>query len=96
MTDLGRLDGHGRRCRTGVYSELAAMFPDKSGGIAIYAHEGWRKYSTLVGPVATLGYWFAWSSRALVLRAPLSGTSSRPSGTRRPPRAASGTSIPGP
>ena len=45
-----------------IYSESAAMFPDKPGGIALYAHEGWRRYFTLVGPVATFGYWFAWSS----------------------------------
>ena len=24
------------------------MFPNKSGGISLYAHEGWRKYTTLV------------------------------------------------
>jgi amino acid transporter len=45
-----------------IYSETAAMFPEKPGGIALYAHEGWRKYFTLVGPVATFGYWFAWST----------------------------------
>jgi amino acid transporter len=45
-----------------IYSEQAAMFPEKPGGIALYAHEGWRKYFSLVGPVATFGYWFAWSS----------------------------------
>ena len=45
-----------------IYSETAAMFPDKPGGIALYAHEGWRKYFSLIGPVATFGYWFAWSS----------------------------------
>jgi amino acid transporter len=45
-----------------IYSETAAMFPDKPGGIALYAHEGWRRYFSLVGPVATFGYWFAWSS----------------------------------
>jgi amino acid transporter len=45
-----------------IYSESAAMFPDKPGGISLYAHEGWRKYFSLVGPVATFGYWFAWSS----------------------------------
>lgn len=44
-----------------IYSELAAMFPDKPGGIALFAHEGWRKYTTLVGPIATFGYWIAWS-----------------------------------
>ena len=45
-----------------IYSELALMFPNKSGGIALYAHEAWRKYFSLVGPIATFGYWFAWSS----------------------------------
>jgi amino acid transporter len=45
-----------------VYSESAAMFPDKPGGISLYANEGWRKYFTFIGPVATFGYWFAWSS----------------------------------
>ena len=44
-----------------IYSELAAMFPEKSGGIALFAHEGWRRYTTLVGPIATFGYWIAWS-----------------------------------
>jgi amino acid transporter len=46
---------------TVLYSELAAMFPHKSGGISIYANEGWRKYTTLVGPIATFGYWIGWS-----------------------------------
>ena len=45
-----------------IYSETAAMFPDKSGGIALYANQGWKRYFTLVGPVATFGYWFAWST----------------------------------
>jgi amino acid transporter len=44
-----------------LYSELAAMFPQKSGGFPIYANEGWRKYTTIVGPVATFGYWIGWS-----------------------------------
>jgi amino acid transporter len=46
---------------TVLYSELAAMFPQKSGGLAIYANEAWRKYTTLVGPIATFGYWIGWS-----------------------------------
>ena len=29
-----------------IYSELATMFPEKSGGLALYAHEAWRKYTT--------------------------------------------------
>jgi amino acid transporter len=44
-----------------IYSEPASMFPEKSGGISLYAHEGWRRYSTFVGPVATFGYWIGWS-----------------------------------
>ena len=44
-----------------LYSELAAMFPEKSGGLALYAHEAWRKYTTLIGPIATFGYWIGWS-----------------------------------
>jgi amino acid transporter len=45
-----------------IYAELAAMFSEKPGGIALYAHEAWRKYLSFVGPIATFGYWFAWSS----------------------------------
>jgi amino acid transporter len=44
-----------------VHAELAAMFPSKSGGVALYAHEAWRKYLTLIGPLATFGYWIGWS-----------------------------------
>ena len=44
-----------------IYSESATMFPDKSGGIAMYAHEGWRKYFNLAGPIAAFGYWIGWS-----------------------------------
>jgi amino acid transporter len=29
--------------------------------LAIYANEAWRKYTTLIGPVATFGYWIGWS-----------------------------------
>ncbi len=38
------------------------MFPDKPGGLSVYAREGWRKYFSLAGPIAVFGYWFAWSS----------------------------------
>jgi amino acid transporter len=44
-----------------VYSELASMFPNLSGGIAIYAHEAWKRYLSFVGPVAAFGYWLGWS-----------------------------------
>lgn len=45
-----------------IYSEMAGMFSDKVGGISMYANQGWRTRTTLVGPLATYGYWFAWSS----------------------------------
>src|SRR5881392_3594620 len=44
-----------------IYSEPATMFPNQSGGISLYANEAWRKYTTLVGPLATFGYWIGWS-----------------------------------
>jgi amino acid transporter len=44
-----------------IHAELASMFPNKSGGIALYAHEAWRKYLTFIGPLATFGYWIGWS-----------------------------------
>jgi amino acid transporter len=44
-----------------IYSEPATMFGTRSGGISLYAHEGWRKYTTLVGPLAAFGYWIGWS-----------------------------------
>jgi amino acid transporter len=44
-----------------IYSEMAAMFPKLSGGISIYAHEAWKRYLSIVGPVAAFGYWIGWS-----------------------------------
>src|SRR3954464_3132918 len=44
-----------------IHAGLARMFPSKSGGIALYAHEAWRKYFTPIGPLATFGYWIGWS-----------------------------------
>src|SRR5215813_6636464 len=44
-----------------IYSETAAMFPNLSGGIAIYAHEAWKRYFSFVGPIAAFGYWIGWS-----------------------------------
>src|SRR4051794_37341102 len=44
-----------------LYAEMAMMFPHETGGISLFAHQAWRRYSTLVGPLASFGYWFAWS-----------------------------------
>jgi len=49
-----------------AYTELAAMFPEKPGGISLYATEGWRSRFAFAGPIATFGYWFAWSSSLAV------------------------------
>ncbi len=51
-----------------IYSEPATMFGNRSGGIALYAHEGWRKYTTLVGPLSAFGYWIGWSVVLVDLR----------------------------
>jgi amino acid transporter len=37
------------------------MFPDKPGGISLYAYEGWRSRFSLFGPIAAFGYWIGWS-----------------------------------
>jgi amino acid transporter len=44
-----------------VYAEMAAMFPDKAGGIALYAHEAWRRYFAPIGAVVAFGYWAGWA-----------------------------------
>ena len=44
-----------------IYSEPATMFGHRSGGLPLYAHEGWRRYTTLVGPLSAFGYWIGWS-----------------------------------
>jgi amino acid transporter len=47
--------------QTWIYSESASMFPDKPGGISLYAHEGWRGRFALAGPIGAFGYWIGWS-----------------------------------
>ncbi|GAA3377889.1 hypothetical protein GCM10020367_55340 [Streptomyces sannanensis] len=49
-----------------IYTELAAMFPDSSGGIAHYATEAWKKRAPVVGPIASMGYWFPWTTSLAV------------------------------
>ena len=46
---LGRLWPASARSQAYVYAEPAAMFPDKPGGLSVYAREGWRKYFSLAG-----------------------------------------------
>ncbi|QSE92635.1 APC family permease [Rhodococcus pseudokoreensis] len=47
-----------------IFSEVAAMFPDKPGGVAMFATEAWKRYFAPLGPLAAFGYWCGW---ALVL-----------------------------
>ncbi|EMD5446507.1 APC family permease [Acinetobacter baumannii] len=44
------------------FLEAATMFPDKSGGIALIATEGWKNKFSLAGPIASFGYWMGWSA----------------------------------
>src|ERR1700736_374621 len=44
-----------------ICSEPATMFGHRSRRISLYAHEGWRRYTTLVGPLSAFGYWIGWS-----------------------------------
>jgi hypothetical protein len=36
--------------------------PGQAGRPRHVRQGGWRKYFSLAGPIATFGYWFAWSS----------------------------------
>ena len=40
-----------------IVAELASMFPEKPGGVALFAHEGWKRYTNVAGPLASFGYW---------------------------------------
>ncbi len=44
-----------------IYCETASMFPDKPGGISLYAYEGWKSRFSLAGPIGAFGYWIGWS-----------------------------------
>lgn len=44
-----------------LYAEMATMFPDTAGGVAAYAHEGFRRYTVFVGPIVCWGYWLGYS-----------------------------------
>jgi amino acid transporter len=44
-----------------LFAEMAAMFPEKSGGVSRYAAEAWKRYFAPLGAVAAFGYWMGWS-----------------------------------
>src|SRR5260370_10718679 len=39
-----------------IYAESASMFPDKPGGISLYAPDDWRGRVSLVGPIGAVRY----------------------------------------
>ncbi|MCZ4589999.1 APC family permease [Rhodococcus opacus] len=43
-----------------LFSEMAAMFPDKTGGVATFAAEAWKRYFSPIAPIAAFGYWCGW------------------------------------
>jgi len=45
-----------------LFAEMASMFPDKPGGVPVYAHEAWKHRFAPAGALATFGYWFGWSA----------------------------------
>ncbi|MEV4127204.1 APC family permease [Nocardia sp. NPDC049707] len=45
-----------------LYIELAAMFPNASGGISGYAAEAWKDRLPFLAPLAGVGYWLPWGS----------------------------------
>ncbi len=42
-----------------MIAEMASMFPNKSGGTAVYTHEAFKKWP-IVGATANWGYWCGW------------------------------------
>ncbi|MGP4016234.1 APC family permease [Saccharopolyspora sp. 5N708] len=44
-----------------LFAEMAAMFPSRSGGISVYAYEGWKRHFAPLGAIAAFGYWMGWS-----------------------------------
>lgn len=45
-----------------LYTELATMFPESSGGISDYAAKAWSKRAPWVAPLAGIGYWLPWGT----------------------------------
>lgn len=44
-----------------LFAEMASMFPDKPGGIAMYANEAWKRLCSPIGVIASYGYWAGWA-----------------------------------
>lgn len=44
-----------------LFAEMAGMFSQRSGGISVYAYEGWKRHFAPLGAIAAFGYWMGWS-----------------------------------
>ncbi|MFB2920902.1 MULTISPECIES: APC family permease [Aerosakkonema] len=55
-----------------LYAELAAIFPNKTGGAAVYSAVAWLRYGKIFAPINVWCYWITWSS-ALAVTAALAG-----------------------
>lgn len=44
-----------------LFAEMAGMFSNRSGGISVYAYEGWKRHFAPLGAIAAFGYWMGWS-----------------------------------
>jgi amino acid transporter len=44
-----------------TYAEIAGLFPNKSGGAAVYGAAAWLKYSKLIGPLSVWCNWLGWT-----------------------------------
>ena len=44
-----------------TYAEIAGLFPNKSGGVAIYGAAAWIPYSKFIAPISVWGNWMGWS-----------------------------------
>ncbi|TQS88920.1 APC family permease [Arthrobacter sp. TS-15] len=50
-----------------LFAEMASIFPEKPGGVSIFAFEAWRERFAPAGALATFGYWFGWSAAISVI-----------------------------
>src|SRR3979409_613389 len=44
-----------------TYAEIAGLFPNKSGGAAVYGATAWLKYGKLIGPLSVWCNWLGWT-----------------------------------
>jgi amino acid transporter len=43
-----------------LFAEMATMFPDKAGGVTMFANEAWKRRCPPLGVLASYGYWAGW------------------------------------